>query len=233
MAKKVELSIAIPFYNEEENVDAVVREMCSLLEKEQITYELVLVNNGSRDKTGELLDKMENPSVRVVHLIANAGYGGGIITGLHYCKGAYLGYTWGDNQIKAEDVAHIYKSLKEDGADWGKGTRVKRYYSFQRKIISKIYNIIYKTVFNVNSKDINGVPKIFKRETYQMLDIISTDWFIDAEIMYKSQKQNLKFIEIPVIFHERTKGGSNVNMLTVVEFVVNLIQFWRDKRFGN
>ncbi|MFQ5645531.1 MAG: glycosyltransferase family 2 protein [bacterium] len=228
----IELSLAIPFYNEEENVENVVSSLCSVLEKKGTNYELILVNNGSRDKTGEILERLSTPRTRIIHLIANAGYGGGIITGLHYCRGSYLGYSWGDDQIKAEDVLAVYEKVRSEGVDWGKGLRIERNYSRQRKIISKVYNILFRAFFQIPSKDINGVPKIFRRDTFEKLDISSTDWFVDAEVMFKSQLHDFRFTEIPVVFHKRTKGQSNVNILTVIEFVVNMIRYGRGNKFN-
>ncbi|MDY6853873.1 MAG: glycosyltransferase [Thermodesulfobacteriota bacterium] len=230
----VELSIAIPFWNEEENAKNVVTEMVSTLQKHGIFYELILVNNGSRDRTGEILNELceENPRLKSIHLIANAGYGGGIITGLHHCSGMYLGYTWGDNQIKAEDVVKVYEKVKEVNSDWGKGYRTKRFYGLKRKIISRVYNMLFKLIFRAPTRDVNGVPKIFTRACYEELDVRSTNWFIDAEVMLKSIDKTYDFVEIPVIYHKREGGSSNVNFLTVVEFVVNMIQYKRGKKIN-
>lgn len=196
-----------------------------------IVVGLILVNNGSRDKTSKILDRMANHRTKIVSLVANSGYGGGLITGLHYCTGDYLGYTSGDGQIKAEDVVSLYKKIKSEGVDWGKGLRIERNYSIQRKLISKAYNFIFHFVFHMPSKDINGIPKIFRRDIYEKLNIISTDWFIDAEIMFKTQQLNLSFTEIPLVFYERAKGQSNVNMLTVLEFIINMIEHLQGKKF--
>lgn len=228
----IELSIAIPFFNEEENVRVVTEDMINTLHTNGIDYELVLVNNGSRDRTGEIIEEFskQNSRIRPVHLIANAGYGGGIITGLYYCTGRYLGYTWGDNQIKADDMVSVYQLVKEKKLDWGKGYRTQRFYGLQRKIISRIYNALFKVFFNAPTPDINGVPKIFSRECYEDMDISSTNWFIDAEIMLKSIDKPYAFGEVPVIYHSREGGSSNVNFLTMVEFIVNMIQHKLDYR---
>lgn len=231
--RSVELSIAIPFYNEEQNARKTVEDMVSAVQRHHIDYELILVNNGSRDRTGEILEELcsDNPRLKSIHLIANAGYGGGIITGLHYCTGKYLGYTWGDNQIRAEDVVGVYKLLKGNGLDWAKGRRIQRFYGLQRKIISKIYNILFKLIFRAPTEDVNGVPKIFTRECYANMDISSTNWFIDAEIMLKSIHGMYRFGELPLIFYPREGGSSNVNVLTVVEFIINMIQHKWERKY--
>ena len=179
-----------------------------------------------------MLIGLKSPRLKPIHLIANAGYGGGIITGLYYCTGRYLGYTWGDNQIDAEDIVKVYQKVKNNNASWGKGSRIIRHYGFQRKVISKIYNVLFTLIFQAPTGDVNGVPKIFTRECYEDLDIHSTNWFIDAEIMLKSMEKSFYFVEEPVIYRRRKAGSSNVNFLTVVEFVVNMFQYRMKKNAG-
>lgn len=230
----MELSVAIPFYNEEANAERVVRDLLAALEPLHIPFEIIMVNNGSRDGTGEILDRLceQDSRCKPVHLVVNAGYGGGILTGLYYCTGNYLGYVWGDGQIKGTDVARVYERIQEGDVAWAKGRRTERHYGMQRKIISRIYNFLFRFIFRLPTKDANGVPKIFSRATYEQLDISSSDWFIDAEIVIKSVRQGLKFGEVPVIFHRREKGESHVNILTVVEFIINMIRFGLGGGFG-
>ncbi len=232
--ENIELSVAIPFYNEEANAERVVKSLIDELDRLGISFEIIMVNNGSRDTTGTVLDRLakEDARCRPVHLIVNAGYGGGILTGLYYCQGRYLGYVWGDDQIKAADVVRVYESIRDGGVDWAKGRRTERHYGLERKIISRIYNFLFRLIFQLPTADANGVPKIFKRETYEKLDISSTDWFIDAEIIIKSVRQKFSFSEVPVVFHKREKGASSVNWLTVVEFVINMIRFGLGGGFG-
>lgn len=230
----IELSVAIPFYNEEANAERVVRELVTALEPLRVSFEIIMVNNGSRDNTGDVLDRLADEDERCVpvHLVVNAGYGGGILTGLYYCQGNYLGYVWGDGQIKGTDVARVYERIQEGDVDWAKGRRTERHYGLQRKFISRVYNFLFRFIFRLPTEDANGVPKIFKRETYEKLDICSSDWFIDAEIVIKSVRQKLRFGEVPVIFHRREKGESNVNFLTVLEFIINMIRFGSGGGFG-
>lgn len=226
-AASPELSLAIPLYNEEENVESVVAELVRALEDQGIDYELVLVNNGSQDATGEIIERLarENPRLVPVHIPVNQGYGWGIITGLRHCRGRYLGYAWGDNQVRAEDVVRIFLRLREGGVDLVKSRRVERHDGLQRLIITKVYNTVFPLFFPVHSADVNGCPKIFTRAAYEAIRPQSKDWFLDAEIMIKAHRLGLRVEEIPVIFYPRASGKSKVRWKTVVEFALNMFRY--------
>jgi glycosyltransferase involved in cell wall biosynthesis len=223
----IDLSITIPFYNEGENVRLVVTHLVSEFEKEEFTYELVLVNNGSSDKTGQLISEMiqKYPCVKAIHIEQNQGYGGGILTGLENCSGRYIGYVWGDEQVLAKDVVHVFKKLQDEKLDLCKANRIIRHDGLKRKIISRVYNRIFSLFFPVNTTDVNGCPKIFKRERYDEFQIGSRDWFIDAEIMIKSQRLHFKIGEVPIVFYQRKSGTSNVRFSTILEFIRNLCKY--------
>ncbi len=222
-----ELSLAIPLYNEEENVASVVAELVRALEEQHIDYELVLVDNGSEDATGEIIERLaqENPRLVPVHIPVNQGYGWGIITGLRHCRGRYLGYAWGDNQVRAEDVVRIFLRLREGDVDLVKSRRVERHDGLQRLIITKVYNTVFPLFFPVHSADVNGCPKIFTREAYEAIQPQSKDWFLDAEIMIKAHRLGLRVEEVPVIFYPRASGKSKVRWKTVLEFALNMFRY--------
>ncbi|MFQ5963103.1 MAG: glycosyltransferase family 2 protein [Candidatus Scalinduaceae bacterium] len=227
MSLKPELSIVIPLFNEERNVEVVTKELVAELEVNEITYELILVDNGSFDRTSRIIEELvdENPRIKPIYLSQNQGYGGGILAGLSECNGRYIGYMWGDRQVVAKDVIRIFKKLKDEGLDLCKSIRIERHDGLKRKIITKAYNFIFPFFFSVSSRDINGCPKMFKSERFYELNITLRDWFIDPEIMVKSQKRNFKIGEVPVIFYSRNHGSSNVRLCTVFEFIKNMIYF--------
>ncbi|HHL38943.1 MAG TPA: glycosyltransferase family 2 protein [Deltaproteobacteria bacterium] len=226
MGREPELSIAVPLYNEEENIERVIGELTERLDKEGVDYELVLVNNGSRDATPSLIERMasENERIRPVHLRENQGYGGGILAGLRLCRGRWVGYMWGDDQVVADDVLRVFRELRDGRLDLCKARRVERHDGLQRRLITKTYNAVFPLFFKVSTTDVNGCPKLMRREVFEALRIRSTDWFIDAEIMIKAERRGLAVGEVPVVFHERKKGSSSVNYRTVLEFIANMFR---------
>jgi glycosyltransferase involved in cell wall biosynthesis len=217
----------IPFYNEEKNVKTVLQNLSQELDKNQVKYEIIAVNNGSFDQTGEIIDDFvkTNRSVKKLVIDKNQGYGYGIHQGLKQCRGKYIGYLWGDNQIPPSITMKIFRKLKIDDLDLCKVTRKLRTESLWRKIYSKTYNLLMRAFFDVDSHDTNGCPKIMKSEVFNSLNLESKDWFLDAEILIKCRKNNYLFKEIPVNSFSRKAGKSKVNWSTSIEFMKNILLF--------
>lgn len=230
-----ELSLAIPLYNEESNVRSVLGDLLAAFEQEGIEIELVPVNNGSTDRTADEIKRLADadPRIRPVHLTPNAGYGGGILSGLAACTAQVIGYTWGDAQISAADHIRVYRTMIREGYDLCKARRVERHDGAVRKFITTSYNaVVFPMLFGVTSTDINGCPKMFRREKLMALDVRSRDWFIDPEIMIRAGELDLKVGEVPVVFHARRHGRSNVKWKTALEFCINLASYRIAKTFG-
>jgi len=140
--------MVMPLYNEERNIPQVIPELVAEFEKEGVDYELVLVDNGSRDATGNLLAGLarENPRLKVVTVEVNQGYGWGIISGLRQAQGHYIGYMCADGQISPRDVVRVYQRLLEGDCDLAKVWRTERYDGALRRINSAIYNSIIDSV---------------------------------------------------------------------------------------
>ncbi len=222
------LSLVIPFYNEEKSVEGVVNDLISELEKAAVDYQLVLVNNGSMDATPRMLEGLagEKPDkIRVVHVPLNQGYGWGIISGLMVAEGEFIGYLCGDGQIRPRDVVRVFDRLKDEGYDLTKVKRVVRKDGIIRKALSIGYNLLFLIAFDVKTLDVNGSPKILKREFMSKISPTAKDWFIDAEIMIKAKYLNLKVGEVPVGFLGREKGRSHVDFITIWEFAKNIFRY--------
>ncbi len=222
------LSLVIPFYNEEKNVRGVVSGLVSSFEDTSTDYELILVNNGSADQSPRILEDLakERPDkIKVVHVPVNQGYGWGIISGLRQASGEFVGYMCGDGQIRPADVATAFNCMRNGDGDLVKVKRIARRDGFIRKILSTGYNWLFLVVFNVKTLDVNGSPKILKRELLEIVSPVSKDWFIDAEIMIKAKHLNLRIAEVPVEFLRREAGRSHVAFSAIWEFVKNMLNY--------
>lgn len=222
------LSVVVPFYNEAENIERVINGLVNHLEEASIDYELVLVNNGSRDETPHLLENLAQGKperMKVVHVPVNQGYGWGIINGLKLANGEFIGYMCGDAQIKPEDVSRVFNCLKNGDYDLVKVRRATRKDGMIRRVLSTAYNLLFLVAFNVRTLDVNGSPKILRRESLAIMSPEAKDWFIDAEIMIKSKYLNLKIGEVPVEFLRREKNRSHVGFTTILEFAGNMLNY--------
>ncbi|MBI1850366.1 MAG: glycosyltransferase family 2 protein [Planctomycetes bacterium] len=221
------LSLVIPLYNEEAGARAVASALCAALDAAAIDYELVLVDNGSRDKTGAIIDELSraNARVRKVRVEVNQGFGYGILQGLASARGAWVGYLGGDGQIAPADVIAVVKRAFDPDCDLAKVNRIVRGDGPLRKLQSAVYNGLFRVLYFVRYRDINGSPKVMRREVYESIRPESRDWFLDAEIMIGCKERRFRVADVDVTFLQREKGSSHVRVSTVLEFLVNMFAF--------
>jgi glycosyltransferase involved in cell wall biosynthesis len=227
-----DVSLVMPCYNEEKALPLSVPPLIEVFEREGVSLQLVLVDNGSRDQTSAVIEQFIAQGFPVVKAVVpvNQGFGYGILTGLTKCTGKYVGYLCADGQVKAQDVLRIYRAaVTSPSPGMAKVRRRFRQDSWIRKLISVFYNGIMLLLFpGISTLDVNGNPKIVSAEVLKRIAPSSHDWFLDAEFMLKARHLKLNVIEINVPGQLRQAGKSNVRMRTVVEFMKNILR----ARFG-
>jgi len=226
------LSLAIPFYNEEENAEDCIKERIKEFDKAGFKYELIGVNNGSWDKTGEILERLKSSKVRIVTVKKNKGFGFGIKQGLKIAKGDYLGYDAGDNEVKADACVKIFKKLVDQDLDLCKGYRISRGYNFWRRFESKMYNILSFIILGYRLGDINGYPKIMTRQCYNAIKAEHNDGFFDAEMLAIATRKGFKINHVEVHFLKRPKGKSKMNLRVPMENFRAMLAFRLKSAFG-
>lgn len=223
------ISLVIPLYNEEDNVRSLVATLGNALERAGLVFELLLVDNGSSDATGRLVDELcgEDPRLRKVSVTVNEGYGHGILRGLAEARGRHLAFMCGDLQVSEGDVVRILTHAIEGRFDLCKASRVERHDGAKRKFFSFALNKLVPLVFATLGRDVNGTPKVMTRELYSRLDLESKRWFIDAEIMIKATAMpGIRIAEVPVVFRARREGRSAVRCLPAsLEFLREMARY--------
>jgi len=229
----VSFSAVITLYNEEGNVEPLTRNLISAFRDKfaREPFELVLVLNGPLDTTPAIAGRLANEykEITLVRLNANRGYGGGILAGLSVARGDVVGFLCGDEQIESSDVVKVFAEATTSPYDLVKVRRVVRQDGWQRVLVTSVYNQLCALVLGLESRDVNGTPKVFKKDALSRLSLTATDWFLDAEVMIQVHKQGLTVKEIPVVFKMRREGKSNVRFWTVVEFLKNMWKYRHGK----
>ncbi|MCX6348271.1 MAG: glycosyltransferase family 2 protein [Candidatus Aureabacteria bacterium] len=222
----MQFSLALLFYNEEENVLGIVSGLKETLDSEKADYQLLLVNNGSTDRTPSLIRELtaHDPRLKTVTVEKNLGYGWGAIQGMKAAEGEWVGFMAGDGQVDPADVARLYRETRH-GYDLVKVRRAYRQDGFIRGVISDVYVMTFCLLFDLPFYDINATPLVFRRKWLEKLDFRSRDWFLNAEIMLKARSLNLSIKEVTIVFRRRKGGKSNVRVATVFEFVFNILKF--------
>ena len=223
----MKFSLVIPAYNEAENIGAVVKNLAAALRTSGDIFEIVAVDNGSTDDTPAELQKLEQeiPELRITRVFPNQGYGNGILAGLQVAKGSILGWMHADNQVLPEDVVRVYRKLKDGDLDFCKAVRTNRDEHWVRVVQSGIYNEFFRLLFGGNLRDINGTPKLFRRELYEGLSLHSRDWFLDPEIVIKALHRGANIGEVEIRWNMRPGGSSHVSSGTWLQFVKNMIKY--------
>ncbi|MCB9764426.1 MAG: glycosyltransferase family 2 protein [Alphaproteobacteria bacterium] len=223
------LGLAIPLYDEEACCEQVTLDLLAALKAAHIPARLALVDNGSSDRTTELVNRLAvaHDAVTAVHLEQNAGYGGGILAGLRALDTPFLGWCWGDGQVDAAVVVAAWRKLRAGRFELVKARRVERQDGRQRQLVTTLYNTLMRAAFALPTGDVNGCPKLFTRDAWERLDLRSTDWFLDPELMLKAQALGLRWAEVDAVMRPRPGGASKVRRETMVEFARRL---WAWKR---
>lgn len=227
-----DLSLIMPCYNEEESCGITIRRLLAAFESAGHALEIVAVDNGSFDRTGEILSKMaaEDPRVRMHRVEVNQGYGYGVLNGIPLVRGRWAGIIPADGQVDPEDVVRLYESAAEtDGNVVAKVRRRFRMDGLQRKFVSVGYNLTVRLLWpKLDSLDVNGSPKILRREALFAMRLESRGWFLDPELMLKAHAMGMRVLEFNVFARMRGNGVSHVRASTCLEFLRSILQF----RFG-
>ena len=224
-----DVSLVVPCYNEEGIVGYTLQRLHGAFTKAGYLLELVVVDNGSADRTGEIIHEFATRHENVVcHRVdVNEGYGFGILSGIPRCKAPWIGMIPADGQVDAEDVVRLYEAvITTDGNVLGKVRRRFRMDGLYRKLVSTSYNVFVRILWpSLESIDINGSPKLLPRDAIMNMGLRSKGWLLDPEIMIKAHYMGLRVMEFNVFSRMRGNGVSHVKVMTCWEFLHNLLRF--------
>ncbi|MBL0169316.1 MAG: glycosyltransferase family 2 protein [Gemmatimonadaceae bacterium] len=220
----------MPCYNEVGNVPTTVPRLVRAFANSGIRYEIIPVDNGSKDETWNKLAELAERFPGIVNPVrvdTNIGYGNGILQGMRHANGSWIGTVAADGQVDAEDVFRLYEACADtDGRVVGKVRRRYRMDGFLRRVISVGYNVFVRMLWpKLGSWDVNGQPRMLRREIAQAMDLESTNWLLDPEMLIKAHYMGVRVIEVNVFARMRGSGLSHVRMATCWEFFTYLLGF--------
>ena len=221
------LTVFFPCYNEEENVEALAVEVDRVVGEIADDYEVIIVDDGSTDRTGGIADRIarERPHVRVIHHPRNLGYGTALRTGFAGARKELVLYTDGDCQFDIRDLRKLLPLMRE-GVDLVVGYRENRQDRPLRKIVSRVYNAIIRLIFGLRVRDIDCAFKLFRRSVFDKVEIRSERFLVDTEILVQAKRAGLTIVETPVTHLPRTRGASSVSPRDVFRTLRELSHLW-------
>ena len=216
-----------PLFKDRQTVKKMITKSLDVLKKLTSRYEIIIVDDGCPENSGllakEISKKIKN--IKVIFHKKNLGYGSAIKTGLKNCKSQWIFQTDGDAEYDVNDLKKLIKYTKN--SDLIITYRFKKKYKTNRIIISWIYNVILRTLFLTNYKDISTGSRLIKKNVLKKIKLSAKSPFIGAELAIKSKYLGLKVSEVGIHTYPRTFGtGSSVSFKNILLTIKDMIKMY-------
>lgn len=221
-----ELSLFFPCHNEAENLEALVADALTALPALAMTYEVILVDDGSRDDTAavaERLVRQHGDTVRLVRHDVNRGYGGALRSGFGGARYGWIAFTDGDRQFRVADLAALISAVPNNETV-ALGYRIKRADPALRKIYAAVYRVANLVWFGLSVRDVDCAMKLFPRTALDGVAVASSGAFFSAELLIKLRARGVKMVEVGVPHFPRVAGSASGARPSVVFAAVR--DFW-------
>jgi glycosyltransferase involved in cell wall biosynthesis len=222
------LSFFFPAHNEAENIEALVAEALRELPKLANEFEIITVDDGSRDATPEIADRLagSDPRVRAVHHEVNQGYGAAVRSGLRAARYDLVAFTDGDRQFRVADLARLLDRMAQsDDPDVVAGFRKKRADPFIRTAYARAYRVALSVFYRLGVRDVDCAFKLFKRSALEGIRLESGGAFMSAELLIKLKQRRRRIAEVGVPHYPRTAGSPTGAKPSVIFRAIR--DFWR------
>jgi glycosyltransferase involved in cell wall biosynthesis len=223
------LSVFLPSHNEEGNVDRVVRGFIAVLPGFADDYEVIVVNDGSQDRTREIAEKLasEDAHVRVINHEVNRGYGGAVISGIGAAKMPWVLLADGDGQFDPADIGRLIPFAGK--YDVVAGRRAHRADPLMRRINGKAWTTLVRALLGITISDIDCGFKLFRREILDAIEFRAHGAMISTELMARVAGRGAKVTEVDVSHLPRVAGEqSGANMRVVMRAFKELLLLYRE-----
>lgn len=210
------LSIILPAFDEEPNIKAALVAATRTAERLCAEHEVIVVDDGSRDETAEIVRSMaaDDSRIRLVSHRRNFGYGEALRSGFRAAKMDLVFFTDADNQFDLDELEHFLSWV--DRVDVVAGYRIGRCDPWFRRLNAFGWNMLVRALFYVPVRDIDCAFKLFHRQVFEGLDLESVGAMVNTELMVKLGRSGYRVIELGVHHYPRTAGrarGASINVI--------------------
>jgi hypothetical protein len=224
------ISVFFPAYNDAGTIASMV--LAALRTCEQLTddYEVIVVNDGSSDYTGEVLADLaaKYDHVRVISHPVNKGYGGALQTGFKSASKELVFYTDGDAQYDAHELAVLYAAMQPE-VDIVQGYKIARHDPIFRIVIGRLYHWIVRLAFGLHVRDTDCDFRLIRKSALERFDLTSMTGTMPLELVKKLEDSGAVFAQVPVHHYHRAYGRSQFfNFPRLWATGRNLLRLWID-----
>jgi len=226
--KKYSISAFFPVYNDWGTISSMVFLVSSVLEKACSEYEIILVDDGSKELTKSVLGELKNKfeKLRIITHEKNKGYGGALKSGFYNAKYELIFYTDGDAQYNPQELTLLLDKFNDD-IDIVNGYKISRSDPVYRKIIGRLYHYITRIMFGFKIRDVDCDFRLIRRKIFDDLALEYDSGVICVEMISRMSKRGYMFSEVPVHHYYRVSGKSEFfNFKRIYRVARNLIKLW-------
>ncbi len=218
----VDLTVILPVHNESAGIEKNLKTIIAVLKKLKISYEIICMENGSTDITLSVLKSLQKKIKELVVMQSQIGWGNAVRKGIQKAGGMYTCYMVSDGQIDPEYIEKLYEIRKH--AALVKIWRTTRE-NGTRLLNSRIYNILARILFGIDTQDVNATPKLLETKLLKSIPLTANNIAVDLELLLALKKRGLTWYEIPAPSLIRDTGSSTTRLKTVWEMVRWMIVF--------
>lgn len=227
-----EISLFLPTYNEEGNIKKTITESKKVLLKNFKKWEIIIVNDGSSDKTQEIVEKLEkeDPRIRVINHSQNRGYGGSLQSGFYNARYGWITFIDSDGQFDFSEIDKFIEAQSNTQADLVIGYYKKRQVSKFKILTSKMWELAVYALFGLHVHDIDCGFKLISKKVIDKIPRLESERgaFISSELLIKAKKNRFKIVEIPITHYPREIGkGTGRDIKVIVKSFVDLFTLWK------
>ncbi|PIQ70317.1 glycosyltransferase family 2 protein [Candidatus Shapirobacteria bacterium CG03_land_8_20_14_0_80_40_19] len=229
MNKLKELSVFFPAYNEEANLENTVEKAIPVLEDVAEKYELIIVDDGSKDKTGEVAKRLAEKYsfIQVITHNPNQGYGAALRSGFYNSRLEWIVTVDSDGQFDFSEVDKLIERSKK--ADVVVGYRLNRQDSMIRKIFGWGWTLLANLLLGIKVRDVDCAFKLVNRKVIERIPKLQSQrgGMISPELLGKARKAGFKVAEVGVHHYSRKEGKqTGANLKVIFKSFVDLGKLW-------